>query len=334
MRSKWFSSEPESERFELFRKVSINGLPVERSSYSSFAGVLPISLPDGIRAIVYPDAHAPACHWGVLRGIFNFAEWFRPHLIFNSGDFNDMYALSRHPKSPKIPVPSDPQEEIEASADLLRLSMQNGPASSKEGRPFWTVIIRGNHEGREESALANFNPVWARYLSPGSRESITSAQSLMNFSADEPITFISGTGETGGFDGAALLNEHVKVKHGRMVKSIPGESARATYEKEQISIIMGHTHRLGDSAFETKNGELLFGIDGGCLVDWRRPEFDYSTLDHNWHLGFTVLIVHNGRVHAQPVPIFASPDASGQIFQWFTYCDQSGEIVVFRCLDD
>jgi hypothetical protein len=329
----FLSAETEAERIALFRQILINGLPIEQSTYSSFAGVLPVWLPDGIRVIIYPDAHAPACHWGVLRGIFNFARRFRAHIAINSGDFADMLSLSRHPKNPKTPLPSDPQQEIEASSLLLRYCMTNGPGAPEEGRPLWTFAIDGNHEGREESALANFNPVWARFLNPITREPITSVQSLMNFDGRHSITFIRGTGERGGFDGALLLNDHLKVKHGRLVKRIPGESARATSEKEQVSIIMGHTHRSGVSALETTSGDVLVSIDGGCLVDWRRSEFDYATLDHNWHHSFTVLKVLNGRVHAQLIPIFAAPDESGQIFEWFTYLDDEGNVIEFRCLD-
>ncbi len=328
-----FSQESELERKLLFDQIKINNLSIAGGSWPVFTGLMPVFLPDGIRIIVYPDSHAPACHWGAVRGIFDFARWFRPHINVHLGDMIDFLHLSMHAKSATQPSPSSAQEEVSSGFELLRMSMINGSANVKEGRAFWNVLFEGNHEGRKGRNLSYFSPVWAQYQNPVTRDPILSLQSLLGLTNDQPITIVTGTGDTGGSDGCLLLNEHLGIKHGRYVRRIPGDSARYHSEREGRSYVGGHTHRLGGSSYETASGESISSYEGGCIIDWRRPEFHYATQEHNWHHGFLVLHVLNGRVHVQPIPIFWSADQSGQTFGWFSYCDQFGKPVTFRCFD-
>jgi len=308
-----FTNETEAARLELFKQVQIANLGSDEVyRFLSYSGVLPVNLPDGIRLMILPDMHCPAHNVLIWRAINQFQTWFRPHIGIAIGDWNDLLAMSMWPKMPRTVV--RPQDEIDESRRAAYKVIRLGA--------YWFIIIDGNHEDRMIRGLCKLVPQFAHYLDPVTREPIANLHQLMGFQSDDPVTFITGNDERGGFEGGVMLNDDLKLEHGVLVKPVPGDSVRGHAEKWHRNTVTGHTHRMGQFARQLASNKVLRGTELGCLVDWDKPNFAFAS-GHDWHHGFAVGIVHGGVVHVQPIPIIESLDAkSGQRKYFFTYADQ------------
>ena len=91
--------------------------------------------------------------------------------------------------------------------------------------------------------------------------------------------------------------------HGISALAEPGASAKSDVEKLGVSLIRGHSHRMGSwhKTYELP-GTRLRGYEIGhmCAVD--SDGFKYTQI-HNWQQGFAVGMIHNEEVHIQLVEI-------------------------------
>jgi hypothetical protein len=75
------------------------------------------------------------------------------------------------------------------------------------------------------------------------------------------------------------------------VKPTPGLTALDAARRQGISVICGHTHRAGQSAFTEasggKIGRILRGWEGGHLMDVRQAHYTKGTM--NWQQAFIVI---------------------------------------------
>jgi predicted phosphodiesterase len=75
------------------------------------------------------------------------------------------------------------------------------------------------------------------------------------------------------------------------VKPTPGLTALEAARRHGISVICGHTHRAGQSAFTEasggKIGRILRGWEGGHLMDVRQAHYTKGTM--NWQQAFIVI---------------------------------------------
>jgi hypothetical protein len=315
-----FVVESEAERRALFDKVRIGkNLHPNEYHYLTFSGVLPVTLPDNLRMVALPDVHCPAHNKRVFWSVLQFLKWYRPHVVLFIGDVADMFQLSTWPKHPRTRV--NPQGEIDDTRDLIYKVMKSGPViDNVQTGPFWVLDIEGNHEDRIIRYLTKVCPTLAHFLDAKTREPIVHLPNLMGFKPDDPITFITGRDERGGFEGGICFNEQLHAEHGSIVKPVPGASVQAHCEKYHRSTMTGHTHRMGTYSRQVLDKEI-YGVELGCLVDIEHPYFAYAGAT-DWHLGFGVVNVLNGKVHVQPVPIQSSLDDRGQLQYYFTYADK------------
>jgi hypothetical protein len=88
------------------------------------------------------------------------------------------------------------------------------------------------------------------------------------------------------------------------VSQIAGQTAAGLVKKVGMSVVCGHTHRLGLQPFTTSvNGRLtrtLWGFEVGHLMDMRKAKYAKT---HNWQQGFGILYVNQNKVTPVPVPI-------------------------------
>ena len=102
------------------------------------------------------------------------------------------------------------------------------------------------------------------------------------------------------------------------VSQIAGQTAAGLVKKVGLSVVCGHTHRLGLQPFTTSvNGQVtrtLWGFEVGNLMDMRRAK--YATT-HNWQMGFGILYIDGNKVHPQPVPVEKkSFVVEGTVYSW------------------
>lgn len=100
------------------------------------------------------------------------------------------------------------------------------------------------------------------------------------------------------------------VHHGVAISKHAGESVKSDIESFGVSLIRGHSHRLGNynKSYPLRE-ETLQGWEAGHMMDIKSTGASYDNV-HNWQLGFMTAIVESGadtkdgyRVHPQLVPI-------------------------------
>ncbi|MCA1799862.1 MAG: hypothetical protein LC650_01025 [Actinobacteria bacterium] len=99
------------------------------------------------------------------------------------------------------------------------------------------------------------------------------------------------------------------VHHGFAISQHAGDSVRKDVENFGVSMIRGHSHRVGDfhKTFELA-GSSLRGYEIGHMADIKNPGMSYTPV-HNWQQAFAFAIVENGEYpHVQLVRV--SPDYS------------------------
>ncbi|CAN5302940.1 hypothetical protein BH10CYA1_BH10CYA1_53440 [soil metagenome] len=314
--------ETAAERQRIISQIQINGQHINDAGWLQVDTVTRFHAPDGLRVIIYPDSHSPFEHPGVLRAIFDFAEWYGPHLAFDVGDFMEFGELSRFPKNAKEGRPYDMAAGAESGQRQLRAKM-------KAGRPALLVVTPGNHDDRERRYLSDVAPLFGNLVNSNNHNRLSDlATNILNFSAADPIMFCWGTGQTGGKDGGLMLQDY-RIRHGNMVDSKPAYSAYKHLLKALDNIGIGHVHRAGNVVFETSEGLVKHAEEFGCTINWDAPGFNYVGPDHDWTHSFGVAEVYNGIVHVQVIPALIGEDEHGHRREYFTYLDSQFNIVEF-----
>ena len=89
--------------------------------------------------------------------------------------------------------------------------------------------------------------------------------------------------------------------HGESISKHSGESVRNDCLNFGVSLIRGHSHRLGRwGQTYPVDGRVVRGFEGGHLCDPTKMEYDISP---NWEPGFLFGIVHNDEVLMTPIEI-------------------------------
>lgn len=301
--------------------ITMYGQPLKNASWLQVDTIVPIQVPDGFRAIVYPDSHSPWEDHGVLRAIFRFAELWQPHLAIDLGDFVDLGSLSRFPPNAKESHPSL-YTELEAAKRQLRAKM-------RAGRPAMLIVEAGNHDDRERRQLSDGASMFAGAVNGKNRNLLTDlATNLLGFGDSDNIMFAWGVGQQGGHDGGVSVND-VRFRHGKVVNARPGYSSYATWARSLQKAYIGHVHRAGSWAYELATGEVVHGGELGNTVDARKPGFNYIGSDQDWVHAFGVLQAHDGIMHMQVVPFLLGQDESGRLVESFTWVTPEHEVVTF-----
>ena len=91
------------------------------------------------------------------------------------------------------------------------------------------------------------------------------------------------------------------------ISQIPSQTALNGARRLGRSVLCGHTHRLGISAFtEASRGKLgrtVWGVEIGNLVDLASSGMAYTRGYANWQQGFAVAYVQDRKVQVVPIPI-------------------------------
>lgn len=93
----------------------------------------------------------------------------------------------------------------------------------------------------------------------------------------------------------------IYAHHGDSISKHSGESVRNDCINWGVSVVRGHSHRLGrwEQTWPV-DGRSIRGFEGGHLCDHTKMKYDRSP---NWQAGFLFGLVHNDDVYIQPVEI-------------------------------
>lgn len=211
---------------------------------------------------VLSDIQIPFQDKPVLDLVLRFLRDIKPDGVVLAGDVADCYSISDHRKSLRTLLKATLQHEIDQCHTLME-SLE----FIKERH--W---LGGNHEQRLYKHICDKAP----------------ALGLID-GLDFPTIF--GLGEH-NFKWRPY-GEYIKlgkllVTHGDIVRKHSAYSARAHWDKYGVSVLHGHTHRLG-SYFHTNASGPNAAWENGCLC-----KLDGLGYTHypNWQQGFS--IVHVG----------------------------------------
>lgn len=211
--------------------------------------------------VVLSDIHFPFENSEAILKTIDFMVKYNPKYIFLNGDIVDCYSLSRFDKEPKRILSL--QKEFDLASAFITDLTELFPKAK-------IVYIEGNHEKRLQ-----------KYLN--SHPEISSLRTLT-------IKDLLGLDSIGV---EYLPNYNLNglfITHGEIVRKYSGQSARGELDKNDISGVSGHTHRLSHYFKSTPYRDLQW-CESGCLCDLNpvyldsRPDwqngFVYGEFKHN-----------------------------------------------------
>jgi UDP-2,3-diacylglucosamine pyrophosphatase LpxH len=218
------------------------------------------------KSVVIGDLHIPYQDKKAVSKVLQFIQYFKPDNIFINGDLIDCLDIS-HFEKPLERHQNLAEEIEEAKYFLLQLR-----SIAIKSRIFY---IFGNHEFRLQS-----------YISRNARE----LYGLKGLTLEEQL----GCKDLD----IDVYNNHTKenyyqygklwIGHFNKINKHSGMTAKNLLEDKGVSIIQGHSHRLGSSYKRCFDGQKG-GWEGGCLCDIN-PK--YCNMP-NWQLG--CLTIHKDK---------------------------------------
>lgn len=102
------------------------------------------------------------------------------------------------------------------------------------------------------------------------------------------------------------------------LSQVAGQTAAGLVKKTGLSVVCGHTHRLGLQPFTSSiHGQVtrtLWGFEVGNLMDMKQALYART---HNWQRGFGLIYVNKDVVTPVPVPIVKrSFVIEGDMYTW------------------
>jgi predicted phosphodiesterase len=219
------------------------------------------------RTVVVPDLQVPYHDPVAVKNVAAYIKAVRPDSVVTLGDEIDLPMISRwHEQTPgwyEQTLDSDRNEAVEVLWSLVE--------HTKDAH-----MIRSNHTDRLYNVIMKKIPAFL-------------ALPELRF---EKFMKLDELGITYHKKPYAIARGIVAV-HGdeQSIKPQPGLTALEAARRHGISVICGHTHRAGQSAFTEasggKIGRILRGWEGGHLMDVRQAHYTKGTM--NWQQAFIVI---------------------------------------------
>ncbi|MDE1839858.1 MAG: hypothetical protein KGH87_08065 [Thaumarchaeota archaeon] len=225
--------------------------------------------------VVLNDIQYPFHDKKVLDGlVLPFVEEVKPAGIVLNGDIVDNYTMSEFSRNPM--EKSDLNTEIKLAQGLMnRLSRV-----TKDGERWW---IGGNHEARTTRY------VWKHAPSLGVVKEVQF----------ENLFGLQHYGFQWKEYGDHVWLGKLMLTHGTEVNKHSGWTARNHFLKHGTSVMIGHTHRMGQYHITNITGDHA-AYENGCLCRLD-PEYDPSP---NWQHGFALVhVFENGLFNVQQIRI-------------------------------
>ena len=209
------------------------------------------------KSLFISDIHAPYQDPMCMKIVEEFSLWFKPQKVFILGDLVDFYQLSKFDKNPMRM--DHLQDDIDsARSELERIRSANSKAE--------IVLFEGNHESRLTKWLWNHPEV----------------ASLRNLSIQELLTLSKYDIKWVGHLEVYLYHDFA-LEHGSIVRKFSAYTARGMMERNGVSGISGHTHRMGTHYHTDLGGDYVW-VENGCLCD-RHPDY---VKNPDWQNAFSV----------------------------------------------
>ena len=219
------------------------------------------------RTVVVPDLQIPLHDSVSVNNVISFIKAYRPDSVLTLGDEADFTEIGRWSEGKPGWYEQTLAENRDMTVDILwRLGEH-----AKEQH-----MIRSNHTDRLFNVIMNKIP------------SFLSLPELRF----EKFMKLDELGITYHKKPYAIARGYIAV-HGdeQSIKPQPGLTALEAARRHGISVICGHTHRAGQSAFTEasggKIGRIIRGYEGGHLMSPKLAHYTKGTM--NWQQAFIVI---------------------------------------------
>jgi hypothetical protein len=219
------------------------------------------------RTVVVPDLQVPYHDPIAVKNVAAYIKAVRPDSVVTLGDEIDLPQISRWTEN----TPGWYEQTLAADRDEAVEVLWSLVEHTKDAH-----MIRSNHTDRLYNVIMKKIPAFLAL--PELRfEKFMKLDELGITYHKKPYAVARG----------------IIALHGdeQSVKPTPGLTALEAARRHGISVICGHTHRAGQSAFTEasggKIGRILRGWEGGHLMDVRQAHYTKGTM--NWQQAFIVI---------------------------------------------
>lgn len=238
------------------------------------------------RIVVISDTQIPYHDQRAVAGVIKFIGSTQPDEVVHIGDLMDFPQPSRWNRGTR----GEFEENIFKHSEIgIKKFIQ--PLREVYSGP--VGVIEGNHDERPRVYLERYAPALA-----GQRE--FNFENLLDFESYE----IEVLPEVYRFaPGWVMTHGH---RQGIRLSNIPGNTATNAAKRLGVSVIMGHTHRMGIGGHTVGHDGIVVrkftGVEVGNLMDMRKASY-LKGGTANWQRGFAVVDVEGKFVAPQLVPI-------------------------------
>ena len=219
------------------------------------------------KTVVIPDLQCPYEDSHVVRNLSIFIKAFRPDAVVTIGDEIDLPQISRWTEG----MPGWFEQTLGDDRDQAVEVLWSLVEHSKEAH-----MIRSNHTDRLYNVIMKKIPAFLAL--PELRfEKFLKLDELGITYHKKPYAFQKGWVAVHGDEQGINPNA--------------GLTALGAARRHGLSVICGHTHRAGQSAFTEasggKIGRILRGVEGGHLMDVSKAGYTRGTM--NWQQAFVIV---------------------------------------------
>lgn len=240
------------------------------------------------RIVIISDTQMPFEDKKALKAVIRFIGDYQPTEVIHIGDVIDLPQPSRWNKGTKGEFEGSVFRDAEYTVKELIIPLRevfSGDIGFHEG----------NHDLRGREYLSKYAPALAE-SGAFNMETLLSFEDYEIRKLPEFNKITPGWITTHGHRGGIRLTQ------------IAGNTALNAARKLGVSVIMGHTHRLGKGSHSTgydgRVTQTLTGMEVGNLMDMRQAGYLKGGAA-NWQQGFGIVHIDGPHVQATPISINA-----------------------------
>lgn len=234
--------------------------------------------------VVLPDIQYPYHDKKFVNALVNFVSDYCPDELGQIGDLIDQPEPSRWNKGMAGEYAGTLQKSLHGTHDIL-WQFRNALGYDK---PFW--VKEGNHDLRVHTYIQRYAPALDGIEALAMPRLLRLDELEIDWKYD-PFNVAPGWIAAHGHEGS--------------LSKVCGSTALGLAKKYGMSVVCGHTHRLGLQN-ETRGfmGKLstITGMEVGNAMDMKQADY-LKTGVADWQQGFGLLHVLNGKTHAQIIPV-------------------------------
>ena len=250
------------------------------------------------RVVVLSDIQAPYHDARLVTNVQKFVKDYKPDELYCVGDEADAPEPSRWVRGKAGEYAGTLQKGLDKTTEIMA-----GFREVLGDKPFH--MMRSNHGDRIDHYIASNAPAFSS-LRALDYETLLGYDKLDIKFHKKIWQFAPGWGMAHGDEGSLIRTA--------------GGTALNLAKRTGLSIVCGHTHRLGiqheHTAYNGKYTKQLFGVEVGNMMDLSQAGY-LKFGGANWQQGFVILYIRRGNVTPVTVPVRGrSFTVEGKVYSW------------------